>query len=157
MMLYGTEIPISNYLYLTVPDRLDLVSVVALSGTETQELEYSYNEGTITIDLFTMEELKPGKEVTETVVLTKTINSDETLTIENLAEIGSATNTEGLEEKDSTPANKKDKEDDLGKAELIVSIKTGGTWMYIGIVLVSLVIISAGILLINKKVLKDNI
>ena len=76
------------------------------------------------------------------------------MTIKNTAEIGSATNAEGLEEKDSTPSNKKDGEDDIEQAELIVSIKTGGTWMYIGITLLSLIIITVGIYLVNKKVLK---
>ena len=118
---------------------------------------YIDSEGVLHDIAFSMEELEPGKQVSEKLILTKTISSDGALTIENLAEIGSATNTEGLEEKDSTPANKKDGEDDLGRAKLIVSIKTGGTWMYIGITLVSLTIIALGIYLINKKVLKGNI
>lgn len=140
-----------------ITDILDYMPKDLTFNSEMNTNWYADSKGVLHDIALSMEELKPGKEVTETVVLTKTINSDETLTIENLAEIGSVTNTEGLEEKDSTPANKKDKEDDLGKAELIVSIKTGGTWMYIGIVLVNLIIISAGILLINKKVLKGNI
>ena len=44
-------------------------------------------------------------------------------------------------------------EDDIGSASLIISIKTGGATMYIGIVIVSMIIIGLSIYVINKKVL----
>ncbi|MBE5819415.1 MAG: hypothetical protein E7310_01080 [Clostridiales bacterium] len=158
-LLIEYEITIANEgdvpAYIT--DILDYMPKDLTFNSEMNTNWYADSQGVLHDIALSMEELKPGKEVTETIVLTKTINSDSSLTIKNIAEIGSATNTEGLEEKDSAPANKKDGEDDIGQAELIVSIKTGGTWMYIGIVLINLIIISAGILLINKKVLKGNI
>ena len=55
---------------------------------------------------------------------------------------------------DSNPANKKQGEDDIGSASLIISIKTGGPVLYIGIVLISLIVLGAGIYVIDKKVLK---
>ncbi len=98
--------------------------------------------------------IEPGKTQTVKLVLTKTLSSNSTGTIENTAEIGTATNLEEIKDIDSTPANKKQGEDDIGSASLIISIKTGGPVLYIGIVLISLIVLGAGIYVIDKKVLK---
>ena len=98
--------------------------------------------------------IEPGKTRSVKLVLTKTLKSDSTGTIENTAEIAQSANLEGLLESDSTSNNKKDGEDDISKASLIVSIKTGSPIMYIGIVLASMMILGTGIYIIDKKVLR---
>ena len=98
--------------------------------------------------------IEPGEKQTVKLVLTKTLKSDSTGTIENIAEIAECTNKEGLSELDSKVNNKKDGEDDISKASLIVSIKTGSPIMYIGIVLASMMVLGAGIYIIDKKVLR---
>jgi hypothetical protein len=98
--------------------------------------------------------IEPGEKQTVKLVLTKTLKSDSTGTIENIAEIAECTNKEGLLELDSKVNNKKDGEDDISKASLIVSIKTGSPIMYIGIVLASMMILGVGIYIIDKKVLR---
>ena len=98
--------------------------------------------------------IEPGKSQTVKLVLTKTLNSNSTGTIENTAEIGAATNLEEIKDIDSTPGNKLGGEDDIGSASLIISIRTGGPTLYIGIVLISLAVLGIGIYLINKKILK---
>ena len=98
--------------------------------------------------------IEPGKTQTVKLVLTKTLSSNSTGTIENTAEIGTVTNLEEIKDIDSTPANKKQGEDDIESASLIISIKTGGPILYIGIVLISLSVLGIGIYLIDKKVLK---
>lgn len=98
--------------------------------------------------------IEPGKSQTVKLVLTKTLNSNSTGTIENIAEIGTATNLEEIKDIDSTPGNKLGGEDDIGSASLIISIRTGGPTLYIGIVLISLAVLEIGIYLINKKILK---
>ena len=98
--------------------------------------------------------IEPGKTQTVKLVLTKTLNNNSTGTIENTAEIGSATNLEEIKDIDSTPENKLTGEDDIGSASLIISIKTGSPIMYIGIVLISLATLGIGIYLVDKKVLK---
>lgn len=137
-----------------VTDILDYMPRELNFNSEMNTNWYADSAGVLHDIALSMDELEPGKQLTEKLVLTTTIDSDKALTIKNIAEIGSAINAEGLEEKDSTPSNKKDGEDDIEQAELIVSIKTGGTWMYIGITLLSLIIITVGIYLVNKKVLK---
>lgn len=98
--------------------------------------------------------IEPGKSQTVKLVLTKTLNRNSTGTIENTAEIGTATNLEEIKDIDSTPGNKLGGEDDIGSASLIISIRTGGPTLYIGIVLISLAVLGIGIYLINKKILK---
>jgi uncharacterized repeat protein (TIGR01451 family) len=98
--------------------------------------------------------LEPGKTQTVKLVLTKTLSNNSTGTIENIAEIGTATNLEEIKDIDSTPGNKQTGEDDIANASLIISIKTGGPGLYIGIVLISLAVLGTAIYLINKKILK---
>lgn len=98
--------------------------------------------------------IEPGKSQKVKLVLTKTLKSDSTGTIENIAEIGESSNLEGIKEIDSVAGNKQDGEDDIAKASLIVSIKTGSPMMYIGIVIISMIVLGAGIYIIDKKVLR---
>lgn len=101
--------------------------------------------------------IEPGKTRSVKLVLTKTLKSNSTGTINNIAEIGESTNLEGIKERDSVAGNKQDGEDDIGKASLIVSIKTGSPMMYIGIVLASMIVLGTGIYIIDKKVLRVKI
>ena len=98
--------------------------------------------------------IKPGENAKVKLVLTKTISNNQTGTITNFAEIGLSSNVKGLKEFDSIEGNNKQTEDDMGKAELIISIATGSPTMYVGIVIASLAILGVGIYLIEKKVLK---
>ena len=100
--------------------------------------------------------IKPGETQKVKLVLTKTIKGEAT-TVVNEAEIGLSSNLEEINELNSVAGNKKQAEDDYGKAELIISIATGSPSMYIGIVIASLVILGGGIYLIDKKVLKGGI
>ncbi|MBQ2835366.1 MAG: DUF11 domain-containing protein [Clostridia bacterium] len=103
------------------------------------------------------EAIEPGKTQKVKLVLTKTLKNNSAGTIENTAEIGEGINLEGIKEIDSTAGNKQDGEDDLAKATLIISIRTGSPIMYIGIVLASMIILGTGIYIIDKKVLKVRI
>lgn len=103
------------------------------------------------------EPIEPGKTQTVKLVLTKTLKADSTGTIENIAEIAESTCLEALKDVDSTAGNKKSGEDDISATSLIVSIRTGSPMMYIGIVIASMMILGAGIYIIDKKVLKVRI
>ena len=101
--------------------------------------------------------IEPGKTQTVKLTLTKTLKSDSTGTIENIAEISESGNIEAIKDNDSIAGNKKAGEDDLGKASLIVSISTGSPIMYIGIVLIAMIVLGSGIYIINKKILRERI
>ena len=98
--------------------------------------------------------IKAGETKSVELVLTKTLKSDSTGTIENIGEIGASSNLQGITELDSVAGNKQANEDDLSTANLIVSIATGSPIMYIGIVIGTMLVLGLGIYIINEKVLK---
>ena len=71
----------------------------------------------------------------------------------NTAELIEVSNDLGLPDIDSTPGNKNVSEDDFGKADVIITIKTVGILFYGGIVLAVLAIFALGAYEINKRVL----
>lgn len=82
--------------------------------------------------------IKPGESRILTLTLTKQMTSQKTGRSVNIAEITDATNELSIKDKDSTPGNRKDNEDDISTAELIVSIQTGA--LVISIVIVFIVL-----------------
>ena len=100
--------------------------------------------------------INAGETKDVTLILTKTMTESNTGLISNLAELADVYNEMGADDLDSTPNNRAQGEDDLGKADVIISVKTGALVMYVGIVIAILVIIGAGAYMINKKVLKNN-
>lgn len=101
--------------------------------------------------------IQPGESKNVNLVLVKNINETNTGTVVNTAEIGKASNALELDDVDSTPNNKKADEDDYGKAEVIISVKTGSVAMYIFTIFLSLAIIAIGTYVINKKLTKYDI
>ena len=86
--------------------------------------------------------IKPGETKELKLTLTKRMTENNLGTITNLAEIESAINDIGTDDRDSTPGNKKDGEDDISSAEVIVSIGTGATTIMTTLGIVTLVILS---------------
>lgn len=99
--------------------------------------------------------INPGETKTVTLELNKSMNENNTGTTINIAEINKATNDLLLQDIDSIPANKVNGEDDMSKAEVIISIRTGATIWYISLAFMIIVVIGVGVYLINKKVLKS--
>ena len=73
--------------------------------------------------------------------------------IVNNAEIKDSSNKEGIDEHDSKAGNKITKEDDFSTAEVVISIKTGEEVFNVMIIIISLIVLTSGIILIKKKVL----
>ncbi len=99
--------------------------------------------------------LEPGESKQVKLVLTKAMTSNSTGTFTNAAEIYEDKNDFGLVDTNSTPANKEQKENDYSTAKLIISTATGSPMMYIGIIIISMLILGGGIYLINKKVILE--
>lgn len=100
--------------------------------------------------------IAPGEDKTIELVLVKTMNENNTGTVINIAEIGQASNTQGINDVDSTPGNNNASEDDYSKAELIIGISTGGVVLFVLLTFVIFIILGIGIYFINKKVLRKN-
>ena len=102
--------------------------------------------------------INPGESRTVTLTLTKTMGEDNLVTRNN-AEIYEAYNDLGLEDSNSTPGNNVSGENDMGSADVIVSIRTGGVvYMTIGVIIAIVVLtgIVAGIIVKRKNAKEEN-
>lgn len=97
--------------------------------------------------------INPGETKQLMLTLVKTMNSENTGTSSNIAELNKVSNSYSLEDIDSTPGNRKAGEDDISTAELIISVKTGAPIMYISLIISIIAIIGGGIYFIKKEVL----
>ena len=97
--------------------------------------------------------LQPGESATVEVVLTW-INSKDNLGLKvNTAEISEDYNDKNVPDRDSTPDNKKDGEDDIDIAKVILAISTGTAKTYFTLTIGLLAVAGIGIVLIKKYVL----
>ena len=93
--------------------------------------------------------IEPGKNIELTLIATKKMTANNTGTFTNAAEIGDITNSLGIKDKDSTPANKVKGEDDYSEADVIISVSTGIV-VYISIGIVLAVVVGIGIFIASK-------
>ncbi len=98
--------------------------------------------------------IQPGETKEITLLLTKKITASNMGIINNTAEIAESYNDLGLQDIDSTPANKVQNEDDYSSADAIIGTKTGEVYLYILLTVTTIAIFGVGIYLINKKVLR---
>lgn len=98
--------------------------------------------------------LEPGESQELTLLLTKTMNKENTGIVNNKAEIYESYNDLGKPDCDSTAGNNVGDEDDQSYADAIIGIKTGEAYLLIVITLLTLTIFGFGIYFINKKVLR---
>ena len=68
----------------------------------------------------------------------------------NTAEIAEVYNEQGLADINSTPANKVETENDFGKAEVILSVGTGGV-TYVIIAIITIAVLGTVAVLIKKN------
>ena len=97
--------------------------------------------------------LEPGKNATVQVTLEWDKDQNNLGEKINVAEISKDYNDNGSPDIDSTPDNKKDGEDDIDNAPVILSISTGEEPVYIVLSTTVMMILAAGITLIKKYVL----
>ena len=97
--------------------------------------------------------LQPGESRTVEVILTW-INGENNLSLKtNTAEISEDENEYDVPDRDSTPDNKQDGEDDIDIAKVILTIVTGTAKTYFTLSLGLLAIIATGVFLIKKFVI----
>lgn len=100
--------------------------------------------------------LQPGESASVTVIL-RWINGADNLGIKtNVAEISEDYNDKDVPDRDSTPDNKKQGEDDIDDASVLLGISTGlllDIMPYVGGGLVILVVLGIGIFIIKKYVI----
>ena len=102
--------------------------------------------------------INPGESKTVTLTLTKTMGEDNLVTRNN-AEIYEAYNDLGLVDGNSTPGNNVSGENDMGSADVIISVRTGGVvYMTIGVIIAITVLagIATGIIVKRKNAKEEN-
>lgn len=98
--------------------------------------------------------INPGETKEVTLLLTKKLSEENIGLIHNSAEIYEAYNDLGLEDIDSTPGNKQTDEDDQSSADVLLTVKTGETILFIGLTLGIISTIAIGAYVIKRKILK---
>ena len=99
-------------------------------------------------------EIKPGESREISLVLTKNMTENSTGLISNTAEIAELYNEYGVKDIDSTELNNAQGEDDLGKADVILSIKTGQVILTVVIGFFFIILLGVIILVIIKIISK---
>lgn len=112
------------------------------------------SDGTITTEALANTLLKPGESASVEVTLRWINNENNMGTKINVAEISKDYNEAGdVDDIDSTPDNKKEGEDDIDDAPVILTIATGRAPVYVILTTAVLVIIGTGVVAIKKYVL----
>ena len=97
--------------------------------------------------------LQPGESTTVEVILTW-INSPDNLALKtNTAEISEDDNEYDVPDKDSTPDNKVEGEDDIDIAKVILAISTGAVATYFKLTIGLLAVVLVGVVLIKKFII----
>lgn len=100
--------------------------------------------------------INPGETKEITLTLTKVMNENNTGLIPNTAEIAEDYNELGLLDSNSTPENNLNGENDMGMAEVIISIRTGAVlYTTIAIIIVAILAVVAVVIIKKKKQLGD--
>ena len=94
--------------------------------------------------------IEPGETKTLTLVLTKQMTETSTGSSANIAEIGGETNELSEKDVDSTPNNRKDGEDDISTAELLISVKTGLV-VYVSAIAMLIILAGAAFIIYKKR------
>ena len=98
--------------------------------------------------------IEPGETKEIKLLLTKKMTESNTGLTNNIAEITESFNEFGLNENNSNSSNIKAKENDIGQANVIISVSTGIAYKFLFILLSSIIIIATVSYIICKKVLK---
>ena len=112
---------------------------------------YAGNDGYLYNTELTEQAINPGETREINLVLTKQMSDSSSVIINNLAEVYDDYNELGIKDIDSNIRNQAQGEDDMGSANVLITIKTGSAVTYTCIALITLVILGAGIYVIRKK------
>ena len=124
------------------------------SALEANSDWYTGLDGNLYTKALENKEIKAGESETLKLVLTKQMTEENTGLVNNQAEIYEDYNTYGTADINSTPANKIQGENDLGAADIIVSIKTGEVLIYISVIIVTILLGSIAIFVTHSKIVQ---
>ncbi len=103
------------------------------------------------------EKLEPGQSKDVKLTVIKQMKENNTGLINNTAEIAESYNELGLTDINSTEGNKQKGENDMGSADLIISIRTGQVLTTIMLIISSIVILGVAVYFIVRTISKKEI
>ena len=115
---------------------------------------YEGPDGLIYSKVLENEIINPGEGKSIKLVLFKQMTEENTGIVSNSAEIAETFNEEGIEDIDSVPGNGLDNEDDLGTADIVISVETGGTFISGAVFVVFVIVALVGVYIFKKNVLE---
>ena len=111
---------------------------------------YEGSDGNLYNETLANKAINPGDSVELKLVLTKQMTEENTGIVNNTAEITKAYNAAGVADRDSVPNNRVQSEDDYGVADVIISVHTGETLIYMSAI-ITISIISIIVIYILTK------
>lgn len=122
---------------------------------------YTGNDGNLYTTALENTEIAPGESKTLTLILSKTMTNENTGTVSNTAEIASDYNIYGISDIDSTPGNNNQNEDDFARVDNILTVGTGGVWIYISVTVTTALLVGTAVFIIilkrKNKVIKGGV
>ena len=122
------------------------------SSLESNKDWYTGSDGNIYSEKLSDKELKPGESAILKLVLTKQMNEENTGIVNNIAEIYEDYNVLGVKDRNSTPGNKIQKENDISSADVSILIKTGEKLIYASIIITTILLGSIVIFITYNKI-----
>ena len=115
---------------------------------------YEGPDGLIYTNALENEIINPGEGKSIKLVLFKQMTEENTGIVSNSAEIAETFNENGAEDIDSIPGNGADNEDDLGTADIVISVETGGSLVSGAVFVVFVIVALVGVYIFKKNVLE---
>lgn len=112
---------------------------------------YTGADGVLYTNQLSNVELQPGETRTFKLVLSKQMTDDNLGTVSNTAEIVEDYNIYGVSDLDSTPSNKAQNEDDFARTDSYLSVKTGEVFIYISVVITTIILVGIVVAIIVLK------
>lgn len=146
---------------------IKITNVGEVAGTARKVVDYMPNDFTFSSELnkdwyqdgenlytsiLANDIIQAGESRVLTLTLTKSMTENNTGRNNNIAEIAEDYNDLGIIDKNSTPGNRVQGENDMGTADLIISIRTGGgIYVAIFVTIIVALAVTTGIIIKKKK------
>jgi hypothetical protein len=113
---------------------------------------YTGTDENLYTNAFANRELKAGESAEVRLVLQKDMTAENTGIVNNRAEIFEDYNIYGVSDKNSTPANKAQGENDMGSADAILTVRTGEVLINFSVVITTMLLGGIAVFLIRTKI-----
>ena len=113
---------------------------------------FTGSDGNLYTNSLSNVEIQPGETKTFKLVLSKQMTDENLGTVSNTAEIVEDYNIYGVSDLDSTPNNKSQNEDDFARADSYLSVKTGEIFIYISVIITTIILIGIAVMVVILKV-----